>query len=135
MSLWTDGRTREHEPPRQGSDPPASPPRSAAPGGSDPSRGAGAGSDPSRGGGSRWLAALGGGTVSAVVVSAVLLGTGLAGDDSGQPAAATATPAPVVTNANDGKGDLVRSVYAAASPSVVSVRTPSGSGTGFLVDG
>ena len=37
-------------------------------------------------------------------------------------------------NASDAKGDLVRSVYAAASPSVVSVLTQSGSGTGFLVD-
>jgi putative serine protease PepD len=73
--------------------------------------------------------------VSAVVVSAVLLGTGLAGNDNADPpAAATATPAPVVANANDSKGDLVRSVYAAASPSVVSVRTSTGSGTGFLVD-
>jgi putative serine protease PepD len=65
------------------------------------------------------------------VVSAVLLGTGIAGGDSDQPAAATATP--VTINASDAKGDLVRSVYAAASPSVVSVRTSSGSGTGFLV--
>jgi len=40
----------------------------------------------------------------------------------------------VVANANDSRGDLVRKVYAAASPSVVSVRTGSGSGTGFLVD-
>jgi S1-C subfamily serine protease len=67
------------------------------------------------------------------VVSAVLLGTGLAGNDSDQPAATTTTP-PVTINATDSKGELARSVYAAASPSVVSVRTGSGSGTGFLVD-
>ena len=35
---------------------------------------------------------------------------------------------------SDAKGNLVRTVYAAASPSVVSVRTSEGSGTGFLVD-
>ncbi len=65
----------------------------------------------------------------------MLLGTGLAGDD-GSPATAT-TPtatAPVVAGGGS-DSDLVRSVYAAASPSVVSVRTGSGSGTGFLVDG
>ena len=37
-------------------------------------------------------------------------------------------------SASDAKGDLVRTIYAAASPSVVSVRTGEGSGTGFLVD-
>jgi putative serine protease PepD len=78
------------------------------------------------------MPALGGGVVSAVVVSAVLLGTGIAGGDDNQPA--TASPSPVTINASDAKGDLVRSVYAAASPSVVSVRTSSGSGTGFLVN-
>jgi len=73
--------------------------------------------------------------VSAVAVSAVLLGTGLAGgDDTTTTAAAPATPTPAVANANNSRGDLVRSVYAAASPSVVSVRTQTGSGTGFLVD-
>jgi putative serine protease PepD len=69
-------------------------------------------------------------------VSAVLLGTGLAGDDNGStaPATAPAQTTPVVSNANDSRGDLVRKVYAAVSPSVVSVRTDSGSGTGFLVN-
>jgi putative serine protease PepD len=41
----------------------------------------------------------------------------------------------VTVSGEDAKGDLVRTIYAAASPSVVSVRTGSGSGTGFLVDG
>jgi S1-C subfamily serine protease len=123
MSLWTDDRTYEPpppRPPRKPSEPAGATPPPAAP----PPRGP-----------SRWPAALGGGLVSAVVVSAVLIGTGIAGDnDSPAPAAAPATPTPVVSNANDSRGDLVRSVYAAASPSVVSVRTGSGSGTGFLVD-
>jgi putative serine protease PepD len=119
MSLWTDDRTYEPPPPRQPrtpTEPPAPPP---------PPRGP-----------SRWPAALGGGLVSAVVVSAVLLGTGLAGDDNAAtaPATAPATTTPVVSNASDSRGDLVRKVYAAVSPSVVSVRTESGSGTGFLVD-
>jgi putative serine protease PepD len=131
MSLWTDDQpTRSEAKPREGSDPAA---RNAPPGGSDPSsRGAApGGSDPKRR--SPWLAAVGGGAVSAVVVSAVLLGTGVAGDNN-QPAAAPATTAPVTISASDAKGNLVRSIYAAASPSVASVRTSSGSGTGFLVD-
>jgi putative serine protease PepD len=120
MSLWTDDRTYEPPPPRQPrtpTEPPAPPP---------PPRGP-----------SRWPAALGGGLVSAVVVSAVLLGTGLAGDDNAAtaPATAPATTTPVVSASDsDSRGDLVRKVYAAVSPSVVSVRTESGSGTGFLVD-
>jgi putative serine protease PepD len=82
---------------------------------------------------SRWIAAFGGGTVSAVLVAAVLLGTGIAGDNDATPASAGSTT-PVSVSADDAKGDLVRTVYAAASPSVVSVRTGEGSGTGFLVD-
>jgi putative serine protease PepD len=121
MSLWTDDRTHEPPPPRQprtpsepaAQAPPPAPPRAP----------------------SRWPAAVGGGFVSAVVVSAVLLGTGLAGDnDPATPATAPAPTTPVVSSAGDSRSDLVRSVYAAASPSVVSVRTGSGSGTGFLVD-
>jgi len=73
--------------------------------------------------------------VSAVVVSAVLLGTGLAGNDNTTATtAAPSNPAPVNISASDAKGDLVRTIYAAASPSVASVRTGQGSGTGFLVD-
>src|SRR5215217_7153181 len=123
MSLWTDDRTYEPpppRPPRKPSEPAAAPPPAAPPPPRQPSR---------------WPAALGGGLVSAVAVSAVLLGTGLAGgDDTTTTAAAPATPTPAVANANNSRGDLVRSVYAAASPSVVSVRTQTGSGTGFLVD-
>jgi putative serine protease PepD len=131
MSLWTDEpQPRTHtpppQPPREGSDPPAIPPRNAPPGGSDPV--------PPRGR-SPWLAAIGGGAVSAVVVSAVLLGTGIAGDND-QPASAPSNnnSAPVTISASDSKGDLVRTIYSAASPSVASVRTSDGSGTGFLVD-
>jgi putative serine protease PepD len=129
MSLWTDDRTpRTYDPapaaPRQSDDPPASPPDSAPPRGPDPSP---------RGGG-RWLAALGGGTVSAVVVSAVLLGTGIADNDQPATTPSNNSTSPVTISASDGKGDLVRTVYNAASPSVASIRTGSGSGTGFLVD-
>ena len=118
--LWTDGPpTQTYTPPppprppfvEPPADPPPPPPRDR----------------------SRFLAALGGGTVSAALVAAVLLGTGIAGDDNATPATA-GTQAPVSVNGNDSKGDLVRTVYAAASPSVVSVRTGEGSGTGFLVD-
>src|SRR5919197_2481840 len=122
MSLWTDDpqpRTHTPPPPREPADPPAPPAPSREP------------RVPSR-----WPAAVGGGLVSAVVVSAVLLGTGLAGGNNDQPATTTpANPSPVNISASDNKGDLVRTVYAAASPSVASVRTGQGSGTGFLVDG
>jgi putative serine protease PepD len=117
--LWTDG------PPTRTITPPAPPRPPFADRPPDPP------APPPRGGPSRWFAAVGGGTVSAVVVAAVLLGTGIAGDDT--PANAPATT-PVSVAPSGENGDVVRSVYAAASPSVVSVRTQSGSGTGFLVD-
>ncbi len=120
MSLWTDDpKPREYTPPppppRQPDPPAAAPP-------------------PAPRYPSRWPAAIGGGLVSAVVVSAALLGTGLAGNND-QPST-TAPPAttPVSISASDGKADIARAVYAAASPSVASVRTQDGSGTGFLVD-
>jgi S1-C subfamily serine protease len=126
MSLWNDDRTYEPPPPPRR---PATPPQPPRPPADPPPPAASAPRSPSR-----WPAALGGGLVSAVAVSAVLLGTGIAGDDGNTQPATAPTPAPVVSNANDNKGDLVRSVYAAASPSVVSVRTGTGSGTGFLID-
>jgi putative serine protease PepD len=126
--LWTDGpatRTYDPPPPREpvgGGEPPRTTSANAAP------------PPPPRGGGSRWLAAVGGGTVSAVVVAAVLLGTGAAGgDETSAPVSTPTTPA-VASRGSATDSDLVRSVYAAASPSVVSVRTGSGSGTGFLVE-
>jgi putative serine protease PepD len=128
MSLWTDDRTpRQPEPPTSSTrteEPPPSPPGGAPPRGAEPSP---------RGGG-RWVAALGGGAVSAVVVSAVLLGSGIADNDQPSTAPANNNASPVTINASDAKGDLVRTVYNAASPSVASIRTGSGSGTGFLVD-
>ena len=118
--LWTDGPpTQTYTPPQPPRPPYAAPPAPPPP---PPPRDR-----------SRWLAAFGGGTVSAVLVAAVLLGTGVAGDDNdGTPRPGTQTP--VSVSSSDAKGNLVRTVYAAASPSVVSVRTGEGSGTGFLVD-
>jgi putative serine protease PepD len=123
MSLWTDDpqhRAYTPPPPPPADDPPpAAPPPAREPRSPRP-----------------WLAAIGGGVVSAAVVSAVLLGTGLAGGDNGTtagPATAT-TPAPVTISAGASRADLARAIYAAASPSVASVRTGQGSGTGFLVD-
>jgi putative serine protease PepD len=122
--LWTDGPpTREYE-----SRPRVRPPYVPPPQPPQPPQ------VPAARGGSRWLAAVGGGTISAALVAAILLGTGAAGgSDSNEPAASSAPPPAAVTG-DDRNGDLVRSVYAAASPSVVSVRAGSGSGTGFLVD-
>jgi putative serine protease PepD len=122
--LWTDGPPTQQHQARPRTRPPYVPPpheRQPPPG------------MPAARGGSRWLAAVGGGTISAVLVAAVLLGTGVA-DDDGAPSATATAPPPAAVTGSDSEGDLVRSVYAAASPSVVSVRTGSGSGTGFLVD-
>jgi putative serine protease PepD len=122
--LWTDGPPTQQHQARPHTRPPYVPPpheRQPPPG------------MPAARGGSRWLAAVGGGTISAVLVAAVLLGTGVA-DDDGAPSATATAPPPAAVTGSDSEGDLVRSVYAAASPSVVSVRTGSGSGTGFLVD-
>jgi putative serine protease PepD len=121
--LWTDGPpTQTYTPPQPPRPPYAEPPAFQPP-------------PPPPRGGSRWLAAFGGGTVSAVLVAAVLLGTGVAGDDNGSTTpASTGTQTPVSVSGEDTKGNLVRTIYAAASPSVVSVRTGEGSGTGFLVD-
>ncbi len=132
--LWTDGpQTRTYAPPTHPRPPIAEPPFTAPPAASPPPLPPAAGGG---GGRSPWLAAVGGGTVSALLVTAVLFGTGIAGgDDQQQQVPAGTTTPPAVVNASDAKGDLVRTVYAAASPSVVSVLTQSGSGTGFLADG
>jgi putative serine protease PepD len=119
--LWTDGPpTQTYTPPQPPQPPYAAPPAYPPP----PPRDRG-----------RWLAAFGGGTVSAVVVAAVLLGTGLADNDNNSATpAGSGTTTPVSVSSSDARGNLVRTIYAAASPSVVSVRTGEGSGTGFLVD-
>jgi putative serine protease PepD len=80
-------------------------------------------------------AALAGGLVSATLVGAGALGLGLI--DTGGPAATAAPPAaaaPASSAAGATKEGDVAAIYRAASPSVVSVRTGSGSGTGFVVD-
>jgi putative serine protease PepD len=69
-----------------------------------------------------------------VLVAAVLLGTGIGDDGSATTPASSGTQTPVSVSSSDARGNLVRTIYAAASPSVVSVRTGEGSGTGFLVD-
>jgi putative serine protease PepD len=118
--LWTDGPpTRTYTPPQ----PPRPPVADELPAAPPP---------PPRRGGGRWLAALGGGTVSAVVVAAVLLGTGVADNDT--PSNVPATTPVSVSQPSGSNADIARRVYAAASNSVVSIRTGSGSGTGFLVD-
>ena len=134
--LWADGpQTRTYAPPTHPQPPIAEPPFTAPPVAPPPSPPLPPAAGGGGGGRSPWLAAVGGGTVSALLVTAVLLGTGIAGGDDQQVVPAGTTPPPAVVNASDAKGDLVRSVYAAASPSVVSVLTESGSGTGFLADG
>jgi putative serine protease PepD len=118
--LWTDGPpTQTYTPP-----PPPQPPYAEMPAAPPP---------PPRDRG-RWVAAFGGGTVSAVLVAAVLLGTGIGDDGNSTTPVNAGTQTPVSVSSSDARGNLVRSIYAAASPSVVSVRTGEGSGTGFLVN-
>jgi putative serine protease PepD len=69
--------------------------------------------------------------VAGLIAGAFALGTLTGGNDNG------AAPLPAVSNTpiKPKKGQTQASaIYAAASPAVVSVRTPVGSGTGFLID-
>jgi putative serine protease PepD len=119
--LWTDGPpTQTYTPPQPPQPPYAAPPAYPPP---PPPRDRG-----------RWVAAFGGGTVSAVLVAAVLLGTGIGDDGNNATPVNAGTQTPVSVSSSDARGNLVRTIYAAASPSVVSVRTGEGSGTGFLVN-
>ena len=119
--LWTDGPpTQTYTPPQPPQPPYAAPPAYPPP--PPPPRDR-----------SRWVAAFGGGTVSAVLVAAVLLGTGIGNDGNSTTPVNAGTQTPVSVSSSDARGNLVRTIYAAASPSVVSVRTGEGSGTGFLV--
>ena len=82
------------------------------------------------------LPALAGGAVSAVLVSAVLLGTGLVDGDSDNASTGVA-PLPVSTSgaaASPPANGSVGAIYAAASRGVVSVQSGGGTGTGFVVD-
>ena len=84
------------------------------------------------------FAAIGGGLVSALVIAALFLVLGLGGGtdlrDDEQTAGTPNSPVAGLPLPG-GKGQTtVGKIYAAVSPSVVSVRAGSGSGTGFLVD-
>jgi putative serine protease PepD len=85
------------------------------------------------------LPALAGGAVSAVIVSAVLLGSGLVDGDNDSNQSASATVPTALPAAPSGKAasppakGTVGAIYASASRAVVSVQTSSGSGTGFVV--
>jgi putative serine protease PepD len=68
-----------------------------------------------------------------VLVAGGALGLGLV-DTSAPAASAPAVAAPASTAAGAKHEGDVAAIYAAASPSVVAVRTDSGSGTGFVVD-
>jgi putative serine protease PepD len=71
-----------------------------------------------------------------VLVGGGALGLGLVhtGDTTTTPVSASLPAAPASTSVGAVKQGNVASIYAAASPGVVSVRTNSGSGTGFVVD-
>jgi putative serine protease PepD len=112
--LWLDGDPTDGRRARP-RDPDPEPAAAAAP--PDPAPA------PRRGG--RFGSALAGGLVAAVLVGGGAFALGVTPGDA--PA-----PAPAVVGAKQ-RGD-VAAIYAAASASVVSVRTGSGSGTGFVVD-
>ena len=82
----------------------------------------------------RWPAAIGGGSVSAVARVGRPARHRLAGNNNPPATTAPATTTPVSISASDGKGDIARAVYAAASPSSPRCVRRRGSGTGFLVD-
>jgi putative serine protease PepD len=80
-----------------------------------------------------WKPALAGGVVSAVLVSAVLLGSGLAGGGD----TTTVRELPAAKGgaaASPPAAGSIGAIYAAASRGVVSIQTGSGSGTGFVID-
>jgi putative serine protease PepD len=78
--------------------------------------------------------AFAGGAVAAVLVSAVLLGTGLVDGDDAQTTARGLPAAPTGAAASPPANGSVGAIYAAASRGVVSVQSRSGTGTGFVVD-
>ena len=73
-----------------------------------------------------------GGAASAVLVTAALFGFGVLDRDAAQTASQPRAVAPTVGGARP-NGD-VQAIYESAREGVVSVRTGSGSGTGFVVD-
>jgi putative serine protease PepD len=82
----------------------------------------------------RWLVPLGSGLASAVLVVALLLVTGvvdLGGGNGSQGSGSLPAAAPL--QSKGGNTDVGR-VYEKTSKSVASIRTSSGSGTGFVVD-
>jgi len=108
---------------------PAPEPDAAAP---PPAAPAPASSAPSSRRSGRFGAAVAGGLVSATLVSAGAFGFGVLDGDGDAPAAAAPAQASAAFSPKQ-QGD-VAAIYRAASPAVVSVRTGSGSGTGFVVD-
>ena len=88
---------------------------------------------PSRRSGGRLGAAFAGGLVSATLVTAAAFGLGVVGTDDAPPAPAAAQAPSDPALSPRQQGD-VAAIYRAASPAVVSIRTESGSGTGFVVE-
>ncbi len=82
----------------------------------------------------RFGAAVAGGLVSATLVSAGAFGLGLVDRDAPPPASAANQNAPSSAAVSPKQQGDVAAIYKAASPAVVSIRTGSGSGTGFVVD-
>ena len=97
------------------------PPRAADPAPAPPVRGPG-----------RLTAGAAGGAASAVLVTATLFGFGVLDRDTAQNASQPRAVAPTVGGARPNGN--VQAIYEAARDGVVSVRTGSGSGTGFVVD-
>ena len=123
--LWLHGdptEGRRVRVPEPGPDAAAPPPDAPAPPAA-PSRRSG-----------RFGAAVAGGLVSATLVSAGAFGLGLVDNDAPPPASAANQNAPSSAAVSPKQQGDVAAIYKAASPAVVSIRTDSGSGTGFVVD-
>ena len=124
--LWLHGdptEGRRVRVPEPGPDAAAPPPGAPAPTPPTPSRRSG-----------RFGAAVAGGLVSATLVSAGAFGLGLVDRDAPAPASAANQNAPSSAAVSPKQQGDVAAIYKAASPAVVSIRTDSGSGTGFVVD-
>jgi putative serine protease PepD len=82
-----------------------------------------------------WLAPAISGVVAAVAVAVVLIAFGLVNDNGGgDNGDQAATTLPAAKNLPSGKPANVAAVYARVAPSVASIRSSDGTGTGFVID-
>jgi putative serine protease PepD len=81
-----------------------------------------------------WLAPAISGVVAAVAVAGVLVGFGLVNDSGSGSNDQAASTLPAAKNLPSGKPANVAAVYQRVAPSVASIRSTDGTGTGFVID-